>query len=176
MTNFQDHTSKQLRGLLKFLVVCMGLCISVCLLTGASSIPIPQSKEFETAVNIIKSYEGMHYNKGSFVGYGHKILPGEGLKRNQRLSETQADQLLRKDLAALCKKYRSFGKDSLLLSALAYNCGIGTVAKSTVYKRLKAGNRDIKDSYLSHCRYRGKVMSQIKRRRAEEYEKLFVKD
>lgn len=76
----------------------------------------------------------MHYNKGNLVGYGHKILPGEKYKRNQRLTLEQADQLLRNDLAKLCAKYRAFGKDSLLLSALAYNCGIGIVAKSKVYK------------------------------------------
>ena len=116
----------------------------------------------------------MHYNKGNPVGYGHKILPGEKYKRNQRLTLEQADQLLRNDLAKLCAKYRAFGKDSLLLSALAYNCGIGIVAKSKVYKNLKAGNRDIKASYLAHCKYRGKALSQLKRRRIEEFEVLFI--
>lgn len=112
--------------------------------------------------------------KGTVVGYGHKILPGEKYKRNQRLTLEQADQLLRNDLAKLCAKYRAFGKDSLLLSALAYNCGIGIVAKSKVYKNLKAGNRDIKASYLAHCKYRGKALSQLKRRRIEEFEVLFI--
>ena len=179
MKNQQYRSSsggKGLRGLLNVLTICVMAYLGVFLFLGAKSIPIPQSPEFEKAVSIIKKYEGMHYNKGNLVGYGHKILKGEGLKRNQRLSEAEADKLLRKDLALLCQKYRGFGKDSLLLSALAYNCGIGVVAKSNVYKRLKTGNRDIKDSYLAHCRYRGKVMSQIKRRRVEEFQELFIKD
>ncbi len=134
------------------------------------------SSEFEKAVAVIKKYEGLHKNKGNLVGYGHKILPGEPYKRNQTLSESQADALLRKDLAKLCEKYREFGPDSLILSALAYNCGIGVVARSTVLKKLKAGDRDIKASFLAHSKYRGKTLSQLKRRRIEEFETLFIED
>lgn len=131
---------------------------------------------FDKAVEVIKKYEGLHKNHGNLVGYGHKILPGEPYKRNQNLTEAQADKLLRQDLAKLCEKYRSFGKDSLLLSALAYNCGIGVVAKSSVYKNLLAGNRNIKAAYLSYCKANGKTLSQLKRRRIEEYETLFISD
>lgn len=134
------------------------------------------SEQFETAVTVIKKYEGLHRNKGELIGYGHKVLATDKYKRGANLTEAQADQLLRDDLEKLCAKYRDFGQDSLLLSALAYNCGIGVVAKSNVYKRLLEGNRDIKDSYLAHARYRGKVLSQLQRRRAEEYELLFIPD
>lgn len=132
------------------------------------------SPEFEKAVSVIKKYEGLHKNKGSLIGYGHQVVKGDKYKRGANLTEAQADALLRSDLEKLCARYRSFGKDSLLLSALAYNCGIGVVAKSSVYKKLKAGDRDIKTSYLSHCRARGKVLSQLKKRRQEEYETLFI--
>lgn len=135
------------------------------------------SPEFEKAVTVIKKYEGMHRNKGQLIGYGHKVIAGDKYKRNANLSEAQADALLREDLKKLCAKYRSFGKDSLLLSALAYNCGIGVVAKSSIYKNLKSGSRDVKamkESYLAHCRYRGKVHRQIKQRRIEEFETLFI--
>lgn len=134
------------------------------------------SEEFEKAVSVIKKYEGLHKNKGQLIGYGHKVIAGDKYKRGANLTEAQADQLLRDDLEKLCAKYRKFGKDSLLLSALAYNCGIGVVAKSTVYKNLLKGNRDIKASYLAHSKYRGKTLSQLKRRRAEEYETLFIPD
>lgn len=90
--------------------------------------------DFDKAVELIKKYEGLHKNHGDLIGYGHKIVAGEPYKRNQNLTEAQAEALLRKDLAALCEKYRSFGKDSLLLSALAYNCGTGMVARSSVFK------------------------------------------
>lgn len=132
------------------------------------------SPEFEKAVAVIKKYEGLHRNKGSLIGYGHKVIAGDKYKRGANLTEAQADRLLREDLQKLCAKYRSFGKDSLLLSALAYNCGIGVVAKSSVYKNLLEGNRDIKKSYLSHNRARGKVLSQLSKRRQEEFETLFI--
>lgn len=133
-----------------------------------------ESVEFEKAVMVIKKYEGLHRNKGNLVGYGHKILPGDPYKRNANLTESQADALLRKDLSALCERYREFGSDSLLLAALAYNTGIGTVAKSSLLKKLQAGNREIKETYLSYSKYRGKTNSQLKRRRTEEFETLFV--
>lgn len=132
------------------------------------------SEEFEKAVTVIKKYEGLHRNKGSLIGYGHQVIAGDKYKRGANLTEAQADALLREDLEKLCARYRSFGKDSLLLSALAYNCGIGTVAKSSVYKKLQQGNRDIKASYLSHNRSKGKVLSQLTKRRKEEYEVLFI--
>ncbi|MBD5264467.1 MAG: lysozyme [Bacteroides sp.] len=132
--------------------------------------------DFDKAVEVIMKYEGLHKNKGNLVGYGHKILKGEPYKVNQTLSQAEAEKLLRKDLTKLCETYRSFGKDSLLLATLAYNCGIGTVAKSSVYKKLQAGNRNIKDAYLSYCKANGKTLSQLKRRRIEEFETLFIKD
>ncbi len=160
-----------------------GITLSVALAFGASSgllsatgsgVRKIYSPEFEKAVTVIKKYEGLHRNKGNVIGYGHQIIKGDKYKRGANLTESQADALLRKDLSQLCAKYRSFGKDSLILAALAYNCGIGTVAKSTVYKNLLSGNRNIKNSYLAHSKYRGKTLKQLKRRRAEEYETLFI--
>ncbi len=150
--------------------------------TGATSkakeVSIEQTvkSDFDKAVEVIMKYEGLHKNKGNLVGYGHKILPGEPYKRNQTLTQAQAEKLLRQDLAKLCEKYSSFGKDSLLLSVLAYNCGIGTVAKSSVYKKLLAGDRNIKAAYLSYCKAGGKTLSQLKKRRIEEFETLFIAD
>lgn len=132
---------------------------------------------FEDAITIIKKYEGISSAKHwPFVGYGHKVMPGEKFTRGKTLSEAEADALVRSDYAKLCAKYRSYGADSLLLAALAYNCGPGVVAKSSVLSKLKAGNRDIEASYLAHCRYQGKQLSQLKRRRQEELATLFVKD
>lgn len=132
---------------------------------------------FEDAITLIKKYEGISSaNHWPFVGYGHKVMPGEKFTRGKKLSEAEADALVRSDYAKLCAKYREFGADSLLLAALAYNCGPGVVAKSSVLSKLKAGNRDIETSYKAHCKYRGKQLSQLKRRREEELATLFVKD
>lgn len=132
---------------------------------------------FEDAIAIIKKYEGLSGpSHWPFVGYGHKVMPGEKFTRGNKLTEAEADALARKDYAKLCAKYRDFGADSLLLAALAYNCGPGVVAKSSVLSKLKAGNRDIEASYIAHSRYKGKQLSQLKRRRQEELATLFVKD
>ncbi len=170
-TNRPAHATRSLRGLLW--VALLALTIPVALSDSATAEKV-YSKEFETAVSIIKKYEGLHRNKGRLIGYGHMVFAGDKYKRGSNLTEAQADALLREDLEKLCERYRSFGQDSLILAALAYNCGTGTVAKSSVYKKLAAGDRDIRSSYLSHCRANGKVLSQLKRRRQEEFDSLYI--
>lgn len=139
--------------------------------------PDKEISDFEAAVNIIKKYETLHSTRHwPLIGYGHKVLPGEKYSRNKALSESEADALLRKDLLKNCAVFRSFGKDSLLLGVLAYNIGSGAVKRSTVYKKLQAGDRNIRDSYLAHSRYKGKVHTQIKNRRIEEFDALYISD
>ncbi len=134
----------------------------------------PPETTFEKAVEIIKRYETLHKPRHwPLVGYGHMVLPGERFSRTQPLSETQADALLRKDLLKNCAVFREFGKDSLLLGVLAYNIGSGAVKNSSVVKKLRAGDRNIRDSYLAHCRYRGKAHAGLRKRRVEEFETLF---
>ena len=130
---------------------------------------------FERAVIIIKHYETLHKPKHwPYVGYGHQIQPGEPYRRGVQLIEAQADALLRKDLSKFCAMYSKYGKDSVLLGALAYNCGPGIVNKSSVLKRLKSGNRDIFKSYTSHCRYRGKWHKGLYNRHLTELAALFI--
>ena len=43
-------------------------------------------------------------------------------------------------------------------------------------KKLREGDRKIEANYIAHCKYRGKEHSQIKRRRTEEFETLFMKE
>ncbi len=142
---------------------------------SATSLPAPVTDPFEQAVSIIKKYEGMHQPRHwPLVGYGHKVLPGEKYSRSATLSEKQADALLRKDLLKNCAVFREYGADSLLLGTLAYNIGSGNVKRSGVTAALRNGNRDIRTLYLAHCRYRGKQLSQLQRRRVEEFETLFI--
>ena len=44
--------------------------------------------------------------------------------------------------------------DALLLGVLSYNIGPGAVMKSSVYRKLKAGDRNIFKSYTAHCKYK----------------------
>lgn len=130
---------------------------------------------FEKAVEIIKKYESLHSTRHwPFVGYGHKVVNGDNFSRKKALTESQADALLRSDLLKLCKFFRSYGADSLLMATLAYNIGPGAASRSSVAKKLKVGNRDIRTSYLAHSRYKGKTLSQLKRRRTEEFNTLFI--
>lgn len=161
--------------LLMLSLVVLGLGMAFALAVGTA--PGKKAPTFEDAIAIIKKYEGLSgANHWPFVGYGHKVMPGEKFIRGKKLSEAEADALARKDYAKLCAKYREYGPDSLLLAALAYNCGPGVVAKSSVLAKLKAGNRDIETSYIAHSRYKGKQLSQLKRRRQEELATLFIKD
>ena len=130
---------------------------------------------FERAVLIIKKFETLHKPKHwPYVGYGHQVQPGEPYRRGVQLTERQADALLRKDLRKFCALYSQYGKDSILLACLAYNCGPGVVNKSSVLKKLKAGNRDIFKAYTAHCRYKGKFHKQLHHRRMMEWIILFI--
>ena len=163
-------------GLLTAAVLLWGGCKSSIFAEASDSVAdSPKTALFETAIGIIKKYETIHKPKHwPFVGYGHKVLPGEKFSRTKTLSEADADALLRKDMKTLCAMYRPYGKDSLILATLAYNIGHGAVNRSSIVQNLKEGNRDIHDTYVAYCRYRGKVHAGIQRRRNEEYDNLFV--
>ena len=116
---------------------------------------------FERAVCCIRFYEGLHRKKDyPYVGYGHKLRPGERYSSN--MTAREAEDLLRKDLRELCAMFRSYGQDSLLLAALAYNIGPYKVLgckrrcpKSTILMKLESGDRNISDDYVKYCRWRG---------------------
>ena len=115
---------------------------------------------FERAVRCTKYFEGWHSEKHHpYVGWGHKILPGERYSA-RTMTKRQADALLRKDLRKFCAMFRQFGKDSLLLATLAYNVGpyrlLGskTIPKSTLIKKLEAGDRNIYREYIAFCNYK----------------------
>ena len=75
--------------------------------------------------------------------------------------------------------FRQFGKDSLLPAPLAYNVGpyrlLGSkkIPKSTLVKKLEAGDWNIYKEYVSFRCYKGKVVPSIERRRKVEYLLLF---
>lgn len=134
-----------------------------------------ENELFEKAVGIIKNFESLHKASAwPYVGYGHRVRPGDGFKRGVALSERQAENLLRKDLKEYVKMYSSYGRDAILLAALAYNCGQGRVNHSEVVRLLKNGSRDIRNAYLSHSRSGGKYRKQLHERRVVEFESLFV--
>ena len=68
------------------------------------------------------------------------------------MPERQADALLRSDIRKLCAMFRGFGRDSLLLAALAYNVGCGNVMKSRiqVYVYLPEGTLALRECTKVH--------------------------
>lgn len=130
---------------------------------------------FERAILIIKRFETLHSLRHlPYCGYGHRIWPGENLPRHRALTEREADSLLRKDFAKLCAMYSHLGKDLVLAAALAYNIGPGAVNKSTFYKKLRRGDRNIYKEYTSHCHYKGRFHKGLLQRRQTEYVLLFT--
>lgn len=135
---------------------------------------------FERAVCCIRFYEGLHRKKDyPYVGYGHRLRPGE--RYSSEMTASEAEALLRKDLKELCSLFRPYGKDSLLLAALAYNIGAYKLLglkdknpKSTILKKLDLGNRNIKNDYVQYCHWRGKKIASIERRRYAEFMLLFT--
>ena len=132
----------------------------------------------DKAVACIKRWEGWHWGKMPYIGFGHRLLPHEKLTEN--LSEAQADSLLRCDLERCLNVFRKYGKDSLLLSLLGFNVGCyrlignGKIPKSRLIQKLDSGNRDIYREYVSFRCYRGKVIPGIERRRKEEFELFYI--
>ena len=129
---------------------------------------------FERAVRCIKYYEGWHDIKRNYpyIGWGHRILPYEKYRKN--LTFQQADSLLRSDLRKLCAVFRKYGRDTLLLAVLAYNVGPykilgnGKFPKSRLLQKIEQGESNIRREYLDFCRWKGKYIASIKRRRQME--------
>ena len=110
---------------------------------------------FELAIACIKKYEGLHGPKHHpYVGYGHKLLPGE--RYSPKMTERQADALLRSDLRKLCAMFRGFGRDSLLLATLAYNVGCGKVMRSRMYAKMPSVSHI---ANVIYCGIRTKLLS-----------------
>ena len=134
---------------------------------------------FERAVVVVKYFEGLH-GKGCFpyVGYGHQLQPGEHLSSN--MTERQADSLLRADLWKCFEHFKDYGKDALLLSLLAYNVGVGRLIgydrhpKSQLLRKIEAGDRNIYREYVSFCRYKGKVLKGLEKRRKVEFALFYL--
>ncbi len=162
-----------MKRILIFLMAIVTLAVtSPAFATKRSIMELPL---FERAVLIIKKFETLHKPKHwPYVGYGHQVQPGEPYRRGVQLTEAQADALLRKDLAKFCSLYSQYGKDSVLLGALADNCGPGVVNKSSILKKLKSGDRNIFKAYTSHCRYKGKRHKGLYNRRLTELAALFI--
>lgn len=182
-----DDKSNDMNRIKKTIMVALMMCL--CLVVKVQAQTTVQSQSdlgifrfplFERAVRCIKFYEGWHDIKRNYpyIGRGHCVQPHENFKRNLTLE--QADSLLRSDLRTFCGMFRKYGKDSLLLAVLAYNVGPYKVLgdrrkfrKSRLLQKIERGERNIEREYLDFCRWKGKVIASIRRRRNTELRLLY---
>ena len=134
----------------------------------------------ERAFLCTRYFEGWHSEKHHpYVGWGHRVHSGESYSA-RTMTKRQADALLRKDLRKFCAIFRKFGRDSLLLATLAYNVGpyrllgSGKIPKSTLIRKLEAGDRNIYREYIAFCNYKGKRHAMLLKRRKAEFALLYI--
>lgn len=115
------------------------------------------------------------------IGYGHTTAAGPpAVKKGMKITDKDATEILVNDLkkfeAAVAKGLTVKATDNQFsaMVSLCFNIGPGNFAKSSVLRKLNAG--DIKgaaDSFLLWNKAAGKVMKGLTNRREEE-RKLFL--
>lgn len=135
-------------------------------------------------IELIKGFEGLRLSKyqdvvGKWtIGYGHLILPSESFPNP--LTEKQAEDLLRKDLAtseagvARLVKVKLSQQQFDALVSFTFNLGAGNLQSSTLLKKLNAGDYSgAAEELLRWNKAGGKEVAGLTRRRAAE-RKLFL--
>ena len=127
----------------------------------------------EAGLNLIKQFEGCHLTAYKdpvgilTIGYGHT----KGVKAGQKITQAQADEYLRQDVATAEKavskyKYNYNQNQFDALVSFTYNCGVGNLKKIT-----DNGNRTLAQISARIPNYNkagGKVLAGLTRRRAAE--------
>ena len=91
------------------------------------------------------------------------------------MTERRADSLLRADLMKRLMMFKGYGKDALLLAVLSYNVGEGRLLgygkhpKSRLLRKIESGGRNFYREFVSFCRYKGKVLRGLVKRRNVEF-------
>ena len=134
----------------------------------------------ERAFLCTRYFEGWHDQSCyPYIGWGHRLQPGERYSA-RTMTKRQADALLRKDLRKFIAMFRRFGSDSILLGTLAFNVGPSKLlggngySKSTLIRKLEAGDRNIYREYIAFCNYKGKRHAMLLKRRKAEFALLYV--
>lgn len=105
------------------------------------------------------------------IGYGHTL----GVKMGQRITELQAEEMLRQDLwvagrfANTIKEINTQGKYDAVVSFI-FNLGVGSFKRSTLYRRIlrHAPDKMIQAEFRRWTHSGGKVLSGLVKRREWE--------
>ena len=162
-----------MRTINSFILLCV-FCLFCQPTLAQRRVRLADLPPFERAVVVVKYFEGLHgWKNYPYVGYGHQLQPGERFTAD--MTERQADSLLRADLMKHIEIFKKYGKDALLLAVLSYNIGVGRILgygkhpKSQLLRKIEAGDRNFYKEFVAFCRYKGKVLRGLLRRRQVEY-------
>ena len=162
-----------MRTIDSFILLCV-FCLFCQPTLAQRRVRLADLPPFERAVVVVKYFEGLHgWKNYPYVGYGHQLQPGERFTAD--MTERQADSLLRADLMKHIEIFKKYGKDALLLAVLSYNIGVGRILgygkhpKSQLLRKIEAGDRNFYKEFVAFCRYKGKVLRGLLRRRQVEY-------
>lgn len=135
-------------------------------------------KTSERGIALIRRFEGLSlraYRDAAGVwtiGYGHT---GPEVKPGLRIGEAEAEALLRADLERFeAAVRRQAGPDTRqsefdALVAFAFNVGAAALARSTLLRKHRAGDRPgAANEFLRWTRAGGRVLEGLRRRRAAE--------
>lgn len=136
----------------------------------------------DIAVNLIAGFEGFrsHAYKDVVgvwtIGYGHKIVPGDGFDETSSISEVQARDLLAQDAAGAqdcvesnCSGVALSAKQKAALISLAYNIGNSAFSQSTLVKLLNQGEIQSVPSEFNRWVYaKGIELPDLVKRREQE--------
>ncbi|WP_026292572.1 lysozyme [Hoylesella loescheii] len=162
-----------MRTINSFILLCV-FCLFCQPTLAQRRVRLADLPPFERAVVVVKYFEGLHgWKNYPYVGYGHQLQRGEYFTAD--MTERQADSLLRADLMKHIEIFKKYGKDALLLAVLSYNIGVGRILgygkhpKSQLLRKIEAGDRNFYKEFVAFCRYKGKVLRGLLRRRQVEY-------
>lgn len=137
----------------------------------------------EKGISLIKNFEGCRligYKCPAgipTIGYGHT---GSEVRVGMKITQTEADRLLKNDLIVHCNNVSKLVKVPLnqnqfdALVSFEYNIGYGAFSKSTLLKMLNQKNyKEAAEQFLRWKYAGGKVLAGLERRRKAEKE-LFL--
>lgn len=138
----------------------------------------------QSGIDLIKRYEGLllqayQDSVGIWtIGYGHTgTAGGPTVYAGQRISEAQAEQILRQDLLALANQIRALMDENIpynvnhfgALLSFAFSLGIETLKESTLFKRFNDGNFEAAANEFERWVMAGGIkLPGLQRRRSEE--------
>lgn len=142
----------------------------------------------DKGINLIKKYEGCKLTsylcpaKIPTIGWGNTMYKnGSKVQLGQTITQQEADDLLVHHLNYFAERIKDMLKVTLndnqfnAILSFAYNCGIGNLRISTLFRKLNINPSDpsIKEEFLKWNKGGGKILPGLTKRRTEESQLYF---